>query len=407
MACFSNAVAQGSYKVTDLGVLHNWNLGCAMALNNHGWTETMDGVLDPFSLSLFGHLVKGRAVINIDGLKIDLGTLGGPNSWMMWGGINDRAEVVGYSETAVPDPDGEDFCLFGTGLTCRPFFWRNGEMNSLPLLGGNNGWASDINNRGQIAGLSETTVPDSGCPPQHPQHITSAVIWEKGKPQALPPVGSDPDGVAYGISSDGQAVGYSGTCTAANHAVLWENGTASALPDLGIPGASIAFGINHQGQIAGQVASPDGTTVYAALWQNGAITNLGTLPGDFGAFASGINNRGQVVGSTFDSNFNWAHGFIWQNGVMTDLNTLLPATSNLFVLMANKINEHGQISGMALVLSGPKAGKEIHAFLATPVDQSIGRSVADVARTLPKSNLLPVDAGKQLLPRFVLGRLAP
>jgi probable HAF family extracellular repeat protein len=74
-----------------------------------------------------------------------------------------------------------------------------------------------------------------------------------------------------------------------------------------------------------------------------------------------------VVGSTWDSSFNWSHGFIWQNGVMTDLNTLLPASSNLYATMANKINERGQISGMATVLSGPDAGN-IHAFLATPVN---------------------------------------
>jgi hypothetical protein len=32
LACFSNAVAQTSYTVTDLGHLSNWNLGCAMGL---------------------------------------------------------------------------------------------------------------------------------------------------------------------------------------------------------------------------------------------------------------------------------------------------------------------------------------------------------------------------------------
>jgi hypothetical protein len=36
LACFSNAVAQASYKVTDLGHLYNWNLGCAMGLNDRG-----------------------------------------------------------------------------------------------------------------------------------------------------------------------------------------------------------------------------------------------------------------------------------------------------------------------------------------------------------------------------------
>ena len=78
-----------------------------------------------------------------------------------------------------------------------------------------------------------------------------------------------------------------------------------------------------------------------------------------------------MVGSTLDSSFsNWLHGFIWQNGVMTDLNTLIPADSNLFITMANKINERGQISGMATVLSGPHAG-DVHAILATPVNASI------------------------------------
>jgi probable HAF family extracellular repeat protein len=110
-----------------------------------------------------------------------------------------------------------------------------------------------------------------------------------------------------------------------------------------------------------------------------------------------------VVGSAWDSDFNWSHGFIWQDGVLTDLNTLFPASSNLYVVMANKINDRGQISGMALVLSGPNAGKEIHAFLATPVNESMGTSVADVARTHPKITV-PANAGQQLLPRFGLGR---
>ena len=56
-------------------------------------------------------------------------------------------------------------CAFGTQLTCRPFLWRDGHMMALPTLGGNNGQASAINNRGQIVGISETTVQDSGCSP--------------------------------------------------------------------------------------------------------------------------------------------------------------------------------------------------------------------------------------------------
>ncbi len=214
-------------------------------------------------------------------------------------------------------------------------------------------------------------------------------------------MGSDPDGVAFGINEQGQAVGYSGTCTRAHHAVVWENGTAFPLPGLGIARSNIAYGINDQGQIVGQSRSPDGTTLLAVLWQNGAITNLGTLPGDFGSYASGINNQGQVLGTTFDSSGNFNGVFIWQNGVMTDLNTLFPASSNLYATMVNWINERGQISGMATVLSGPHAG-DTHPFLATPVNASIDVSVADVARTHPKTNL--PNVGTQLFRRFGVGR---
>jgi hypothetical protein len=68
-----------------------------------------------------GQLVKGRAGINIEGLKIDLGTLGGKNSWTNYGGINEQGEAVGLSETCVPDPDGEYICGFGTHLSTDLF----------------------------------------------------------------------------------------------------------------------------------------------------------------------------------------------------------------------------------------------------------------------------------------------
>ncbi len=388
LACFSNAVAQAGYRVTDLGTEGNDNGACAMSVNNQGWTEIMAGNKVPGQQdSLLGPLLNGRALIDVDGFKTDLGTLGGLNSWMNWGEINDHGQVVGDSETAVPDPNGEDICGFGTHLTCLPFFWQNGHMSALPTVGGNNGQASAINNRGQIAGFAENGTVDSSCPPGTTNNrIQLPVLWEKGKAQPLP-TGSDPDGDALWINDQGQAVGYTETCGEATiHAVSWENGTVSPpLPDFGT--GAIAFGINNQGQIVGTVGSPDGTTQYGALWQNGVLTNLGLLPGDFAGEASGINDRGQVVGSNFDSNFNWSHAFIYQDGVITDLNTLFPASSNLFATMANKINERGQISGMAIVLSGPDAGN-IHAFLATPANESIGRSVADVA---PQAWVRPAD----------------
>ncbi len=399
LASFSNAVAQASYKVQDLGVQHPDNLGMAMGLNNSGWTENMEQRLDPFSLSLSADLVAGTVRISAGKLNLELGTLGGKNSSINWNGINDPGEAVGMSETSVPDPNGEDLCGFGTHLTCLPFLWQNGVMSALPTVGGNNGQASAVNNRGQVAGYAENGIVDSTCPPGITNNrIDLPVVWNKSKAQALPTIGSDPDGIAFGINNQGQAVGYSGTCTAANYGVMWENGIATALPDLGDPGA-IAYAINSHGQIVGQAVNSDGTPL-ATLWQNNTATSLGPLlPGDVASFATSINNRGQAVGSSFNSENSWSHGLIWRNGVTIDLNTLFPASSHLFVVSASNINDSGQIAGMAVDMTGQHAGNIVHAFLATPVNEDQGKSVAEVVLTHPKINLPAANVGKQLSPR--------
>jgi probable HAF family extracellular repeat protein len=402
LACSSDAVAQTSYKVTDLGALGNDNLACAMSINNEGSVVIQDASMVPGQQdNAGGTILKARDAIEINGSQLDLGTLGGQNSWMNWGEINDFGQIVGYSETAVPDPNGEDVCTFGTHLTCRPFLWQFFHMSALPTLGGNNGQASAINNRGQIVGFAEDGTVDSSCPANKTNNRTQLpVLWENGKAKALP-TGSDPSGNALWINDKGQIVGFTGACAATSHAVVWDHDNVNTLLDNGT-GAE-AFGNNNRGQIVGFVGAPDSGIPNAALWQNDMLINLGLLPGDFGGIASGINDKGQVVGSNFDSQGNWAHAFIWQNNVMTDLNTLIPEDSNLLATMANKINESGQISGMAIVQSGPDAGN-IHAFIATPVNQSIDRSMADVARTLPKVTL-PAKVGTQILQRFGVSRV--
>jgi probable HAF family extracellular repeat protein len=243
----------------------------------------------------------------------------------------------------------------------------------------------------------------SQCADWRVQHYPGVV--QDSRARALPTPFGDADGFALWINDYGQAVGYTGNCGAMGHAVSWENGTVTKLEDLGTEAGAIAYGNNNRGQIVGSVfVTPGGAIRYAALWQNGVLTNLGTLTqlGDIAAIATGINDQGQVVGSTWNSDFNWSHAFIYQDNVMTDLNTLFPIGTNLHATMTNKINNRGQISGMATVLSGPDEGK-VHAFLATPVNESIGRSVADDEPTRPGSNL-PANIGNQLLPRFSLGR---
>ena len=405
LGCFSDALAQTSYKVTDLGTEEGDILGCAMSLNNEGWTEVMAQNLPPGQQdSLFGMLLSSRIFIDIDGFKLDLGTLGGTNTSSNWGEINDFGETVGFSETAALDPNGEDICGIGTHHTCRPFLWQLGHMKALPTLGGNNGEASSINTRGQIVGFAENGALDTTCPAGTTNNqVALPVMWENGAAKPLPLVSLDTDGFAFWINDLGQAVGYSGNCTTAVHGTSWKNNVVTTLRDLG--NGALAQVINNRGQIAGQIGSADGSTSLAGVWLNGAdglVTKIDLPLGAASAFASGINDRGQVVGSSLDSKFNWSHSFIWQDGVLTNLDTLFPASANLNPIMANKINERGQISGMAIVMSGPHKG-DVHAFLATPVNERVGTSVADVAPTYPQSNL-PASVNKQLLRRFGISR---
>jgi probable HAF family extracellular repeat protein len=383
----STAFAQQHYKITDLGLNHsNDNFSMAMGLNRQGWAENMDGFVNPPETSTSTTVARGRAVISIYGFNIDLGTLGKPgaNSWINWGGINDLGEAVGMSETASPDPNGEDICGFGTHLTCVPFLWRDGHMSGLPTFGGNNGQASAINNRGEVVGFAEDGSLDATCSATTINNRTAlAALWVRGKAEPLPLADKDVDGEAFGINDRGEAVGYSGNCSSAKHAMMWKDHRGTVLQNLGSKGGDVAYVINNKGQIAGQVGAPDDSTFFAAAWlggADGAATKIDLVPGDFAGFATGINDRGQVVGNDFDSNFDWFHGFLWQDGVTTDLNTLIPDDSNLLIISASNINDRGQISGMATVQTGPHAG-EVHSYLLTPVDGRIDASMADFART--------------------------
>ena len=84
LASAGNAGAQASYRVTDLGTEGNDNLGCAMSVNNQGWTEIMAGQFAPGQKDFVpAQPLHAHVLIDADGFKRDLGTLGGPDSWMM------------------------------------------------------------------------------------------------------------------------------------------------------------------------------------------------------------------------------------------------------------------------------------------------------------------------------------
>jgi len=336
------------YTVADIGTLGG-TFGEANGVNNKGWVvgdATLPG-------DLFRHAFVWRK-----GVMTDLGTLGGPNSLAFYPS-NERGEIAGFSDSSTTDPLSEDFCGFGTNLTCVPFLWQHGVMTLLPTLGGNNGQAFDVNNRGQVVGVADNTTPEATCV-DTPQMLFQfkPVIWQKDVIHELPTFPGDSDGFAAAINDRGQVVGQTGDCTNAFHAVLWEHGTVSDLGTLG----ELQLGpqdINNQGQVVGVAFSA--TTLVAFLWENGVATNLGTLAPDVFSLALGVNEKGQVVGDSCDESFA-CRAFLWQNGTMTELNDLVNDPNAPFLENANSINSRGQIAGKTTVQGTPIAD----AFLATP-----------------------------------------
>ncbi|MBV8196800.1 MAG: hypothetical protein JO263_01585 [Candidatus Eremiobacteraeota bacterium] len=347
--------------------------------------------------------LKGNKIVRAELWRnyhpIDLGTLGGPDSGVVAFNHGTRGQFVGASQASQTDPYAENFCGFitFTSQICLGFSWRYGKMTPLPTLGGNNSEAYDVNNRGQIVGVAETSAQDPSC--KAPQVFDySAVIWEpNGKVKTLPPLSGDTTGAAVSINRSGAAVGYSGPCSVIAHAVLWQNGSAI---DLGNLGGSYSYGnvLNNRGQIVGYSYLPGNTAYHAFLWQNGTMSDLGTLPGDVNSQALGINDKGQVVGNS--CNASSCRGFIWQNGTMTDLNQLIPPNRNLYVYQGGDINESGQIPGLGINRRG-----KFHALVLIPGKMAAvlptGASTPPFAiperpRLQPRSTGAPGTLGKSI-----------
>jgi probable HAF family extracellular repeat protein len=168
-------------------------------------------------------------------------------------------------------------------------------------------------------------------------------------------------------------VGSSGACApfnpnnqpylSENHALLWDNGTVIDLGNLGGTGGiagNHACAINNRSQVVGHSELPNDTTFHAFLWtKETQMQDLGTLSGDYASLAIGIND-GKIVGASLDGNFN-ARAYVWENGIMTDLNIVASGRSNLYLLVAQSINDRGEIIGFGATDMG-----DLHGFLAIP-----------------------------------------
>ena len=386
------------YKLTVLPTLGG-TFGQALGINSKGLVA---------GYSTLAGDMQADAFTWQKGILTDLGTLGGPVSLpapVGGNGINSRGTVAGFSNTSAPDPNGEDVCGVRSFLICLPFVWQKGTMTALPLLGGNNGQALGINNRGQIVGGAETSTQDS-CSIFFQQ--VEAVLWENGQVQELPLFPGDQDGFANAINDRGQVVGVTGCVTTITRAVLWPkgpNGGVIDLGNLGGTGGNVPSDINNRGQVVGQSDLPGDTTHHAFLWTEATgMQDLGTLNGEPVSLAFGINNQTQIVGIFEDFAGDNTTGFLWQDGVMTDLNTLIPPGSPLFLQEPVGINDRGEIVGFGVLSDGEQRG-----FLLIPCNENhpgvegCDYSLVDT-NAVPSATPAPREASGHMPPPYVLRR---
>lgn len=242
------------------------------------------------------------------GMKIDMGTLGGPDSVAF--DINTRGQAVGWSyasfqanELGVPD--------------VRPFVWSvwDRKMHDLGSLGGACSLAVAINERGQVVGAS--TLADN---------VTERpFLWTK---------------------KDG-------------------------MRDLGTLGGSLAHAndINDRGEVIGystMLSVSAGEPAYykgrAFYWYKGKMTNLGTFGDDY-TDAADINNRGEIVGEVFSVYGESLRGWIsYRGGPIVDLNTLIDPNSGYHITAAGYITDSGIIGAQAILPNG-----EEHPVMLIPI----------------------------------------
>lgn len=388
----------GKYYVINLGAPGGISAAAA-SINNLGWIAG-----DNFVTATTEHAELWM------GVPVDLGTLGGPNSAVAWPNKNTVGQIVGISETADVDLLGENWsCALAnfatiTNQVCYGFLWQDGAMTPLlPFPGGVNSYGAAINDRGQAVGWAENGTHDSTC--VSPQVLQfEAAVWgpNPGQITELPPLPKDSDGAATAINDRGEVAGISGICDqavgrfSAKHAVIWKHGMPVDIGNFDGGGAwNTPTAINNRSQVVGfanLANTPSGEfNPVGFFWsRDSGIKKILPLGTDANSLAWGMNDRGQAVGdSCVDNTLSVCRAFVYQNGSATDLNTLIQANSSLSLILANDINDAGEIVGFA----HDNTSGLIVAFLAVPVG---GEDEETMQRAMSREVVLPESARRQV-----------
>ena len=350
------------------------------AVNARGWVAGFS--------NLSGNTMR-RAALWRNGSISDLGTLGGPSSAVIWPGMNNAGLVAGISHTGELDPLNEAWsCEGGAFLpatnprqVCRGFVWEDDVMHELPTFGGTHGFATGVNNLGQVVGWAETTVHDPTCTGVQVLQFRAA-MWEpkKGKMKELPPLPGDSTSAANDINERGQAVGISGDCDqavgrfSARHGVIWEKGKPQEVPNLGGISWHTPMDINQRGDVVGFSNPPSARDLQGVFFAHGFLwiygsdeaIDVGVLAGDSVSQAQAINNQRDVVGVSAGGTVG-LRAFLWRDGKLMDLNVLAGpgfGPGQPFQLRsARDINDVGLITGDVLETSSG----QIFTYVAIPI----------------------------------------
>jgi probable HAF family extracellular repeat protein len=340
-------------SLTDLGTLPGAVNSFPQGANSNGWVvgTSETGATDP----VLG-IPEFQAVLWRDGQIKNLGTLGGNES--IGFDVNRHGQIVGVAANAVPDPAS----MFGFATQTRPFVWKDGVMRDLDTLGGTDGGAFLMNERGQIMGQfyvqGTTTV--------------HTIFWdEDGSAVDVGTLGGTNSNCSscgpWWINNRGQVAGNSTLAgDATHHGFIWDRGT---LTDLGTLGGdnSEANSVNDSGVVVGRADVPGSLTHHGVVWtrKHGVMTttDLGVIGGDACSTAYSINSDGVIVG---DAGICFVGGRAWlsdNGGPMLDLNDLALPGSGLHLQDARLINDRGEI-----VCTGVLSNGDLHAVLLVPVD---------------------------------------
>jgi probable HAF family extracellular repeat protein len=261
-----------------------------------------------------------------DGGLVDLGTLGGANSYAY--AVNDSGQVVGSSTTA-----------WGAS---HAFMWTQaGGMVDLGTLGGGSSSASDVNEAGQVVGTSSTA---SG--------VNHAFSWTQATGMVdLSAAGGYSEAAA--VSNAGQVVGsrnMSGTSWMGDiRAFSWTPETG--MVDIGtLGGETRATDVNDQGVVAGFSYWRSSHVEHAFRWtQAGGLVQLPGLAGT-DTIPYDVNERGEIVGHSSTGAFPYyvRHPVLWKpDTTLVPLPDLGGGQGGAF-----SVNERGEVVGGARTVAG-------------------------------------------------------